>query len=801
MKIPVSWLRDYVDIPWSVDELAERLTMSGLEVEGVERAGPDLAGIVAARIVRVTSHPNADRLVVCTVDAGGQTPLEIVCGAPNAREGDVAPLATPGCRLPGGMEIRLTKIRGVESRGMLCSGAELEVDDDASGLLILPPETAPGADVGELLGTAESVLQIEVTPNRPDCLSVVGIAREVASLTGGRVALPDAAFDEEGADVDAEADVRLVAPDLCPRYTARVLRGARAAPSPLWMRRRLEAAGLRSINSMVDVTNYVLLEVGQPLHAFDLTLLADRTIVVRRARGGERITVIDGTEHKLDTSMLVIADSRSPVALAGIMGGAESEIGEETSDVLIESAFFHPPNTRATSRKLGLSTESSYRFERGIDIEGVDWASRRAAKLMMQLCGGTMARGVLDRYPVPHERRRIRCRAARVGSLLGIDLPRDRVRTIFTGLGLEIVDEKPDGWTVEIPGRRVDLEAEVDLIEEVARTEGIDAIPPADLHVRLPSDTSSAWWIAEQTLRRRGAALGLQEIVNYSTVSARSLRDWGFDDEASWVRLVNPISEEQEVLRPSLLPGIVQTVARNLYHEVRDVRIFELGRVFRRDPGTDENRERRSLAIALAGRRHPGAWEASLRESAVCLFDLKGILQTLIDAYGFGRLEFRAGSATGFRDGACFEIVADDRVIGRGGELTPAWQEELRSPGPVAVAEVSAEPLLTRPPSPPVYQPLPRFPSVTLDVALVVDASVTHQQVLDTIRAGDNKLLELVELFDIFRSEWIGRGRKSLAYSLTYRDPTRSLTVEEANEAHARVKETLEKQIRCEIRQ
>ncbi len=801
MRVPVSWLRDYVDVPWPVEELAERLTMSGLEVEAIERVGARLEGVVTARIRAIEPHPKADRLVVCRVDAGGGEPLQIVCGASNMKEGDVVPLAKVGARLPGGMQIRKAKLRGVESQGMLCSGAELEANDDASGLMILPGDTEIGRPVSELLGGEETVLEIEVTPNRPDCLSMIGVAREVAVLTGGELRLPEVSFAEEGPPVETLAAVDLEAPDLCPRYTARVVQDVRLGPSPLWMRRRLEAAGLRAINNLVDVTNYVLLELGQPLHAFDLNLLADRRIVVRRAAPGERIRLIDESEHELDPGMLVIADASEPVALAGIMGGAGSEIRETTSEVLVESAFFHPPSIRATSKRLGLSTESSYRFERGVDLEGVDFAGRRAVALLLELAGGRAARGGLDLYPKPYEPRTVRCRAERVSGLLGMEPDPGKVTAVFRSLGLDVVAADAEGWTVNVPARRVDLEEEVDLIEEIARIEGIDAIPPAPLAARFPTEPSSDWWYGERNLRARCAAAGLHEVMNYSLLSPQALRTWGFDDEDRWVRLVNPLSEDQGVLRPSLVPGIVGTVARNLYRETHDVRIFELGRVFER-PGRDaEPAERRRLAFALTGRRHPGAWENALRGEILGFYDLKGVVVELLRPCRFERLTFRPAERKGFSPGRVFEVLGDGTTLGFGGELNEAWREELRSAAPVLVAELDADALLDREIPRPVYRPLPRFPSVSLDVALVVDRSVSHERIVETIRSCPNRILEKIELFDIFTSKKLGADRKSMAYSLTYRDPERSLTVEEANAVHEKVKETLRKKLHCDIRQ
>ncbi|MHB8764342.1 MAG: phenylalanine--tRNA ligase subunit beta, partial [Deferrisomatales bacterium] len=474
MRVSLNWLRQYVDVSLSPDELAHRLTMAGLEVSNVERIGEGIGDVVVGQILERGPHPNADRLSLCRVTDGAET-YDIVCGATNMTAGDRVALARVGARLPGGLKIQRAKIRGQASFGMMCSERELGLSEEHGGILILPPEVALGQPVAEVLGFPDAVLEVEITPNRADCLSVVGVAREVAALTGAALRVPEPRVVEAGAPVAGQTSIEILAPDLCHRYAARVIRGVRLGPSPEWMRRRLLSAGVRSINNVVDVTNYVLLELGHPLHAFDLRRLAGERIVVRRADEGSRFTTLDGQERLLDGESLVICDSERPVALAGIMGGLNSEVQEDTVDLLLESAWFLPGNIRRTSRRLGLRSEASYRFERGADVEGLIRALDRSAELVVELAGGAVASGIWDAYPTPRAPRRVRVRHARVASILGIDVPPDEAVGLLESLGIPVAERRPTEFEVLVPAFRVDVEREIDLIEEIVRIRGYDA--------------------------------------------------------------------------------------------------------------------------------------------------------------------------------------------------------------------------------------------------------------------------------------------------------------------------------------
>jgi phenylalanyl-tRNA synthetase beta chain len=738
VKFTYNWLKQYVAFDWSPQQLAEKLTFAGIEVEDIINLGGNIpAEVVITEILSSEKHPNADRLSVCRVTGDRQ----IVCGAKNYKVGDKVPLALPGATLAGGLTIKVSKLRGVESQGMLCSPEELGLPKGEDGLLILPADAPVGMKLADYLGAGDTVFDIEVTPNRPDWLSVIGIAREVSALTGHPLKWPE--FSVAG---DAsEAAVTVEAPDLCPRYTARLIRGVKIGPSPAWLKQALEKVGLRSINNVVDITNFVLLECGHPLHAFDYHRLAGQRIVVRRALNGEPFVAIDDSKHELTGEMLVIADAERAVALAGIMGGKNTEINDATTDVLLESAWFLPANVRRTSKKLGLASDSSYRFERGADIGGVIWASDRAAALIQELAGGTPGK-ITDVLARPIANRRVRCRYAQVNRLLGIEVPAATVKKIFVGLGLSILKDEPAGCEVEVPTFRVDLEREADLIEEVCRIHGVENIP-ARMQPALPAVSEfDAQWDARRQVREKLTALGFHEAINQTLVAQGELK------------LQNPLTADQCALRASLVPGLLQNLRTNVSRHQYDVKLFEIGRVFAAD-----GRECLHLALAATGRRTPGDWE---RPEKVDYFDLKGALEELALEAEIRQLPASQAKKLDLRDAVFVAEV----------ELPAARREAERQ-----------------------FQELPKFPAIVRDVSLIVDESVTHAEVLAAI--GRNKDLERVELFDIFRGGSIPTGKKSMAYSLTFRAADRTLTDAEANDAHERIKRRLQEKLRGEIRE
>jgi phenylalanyl-tRNA synthetase beta chain len=753
MKFTYNWLKQYVDFDWSPQELAEKLTFAGIEVEDVVSLGGGvLQQVVVCQILSSEKHPNADKLSVCRVN-DGTGERQIVCGAHNYKVGDKVPLALPGVTLSGNFTIKLAKLRGVESQGMMCAAEELGLPKGEDGLLILPAEMPVGIKLSEAMGGADTVFDIEVTPNRPDWLSVIGIAREVSALTGNPLKLPQISLTESPESTESLTSVRLEAPDLCPRYTARVIRGVKIGPSPAWLKQMLEKLGMRAINNVVDVTNYVMMECGQPLHAFDYNLLGEHRIVVRRAVNGEQFVAIDDSKHELNAEMLVIADAARAVALAGVMGGKNSEINDVSTDVLLESAWFLPSNVRKTSKKLGLSSEASYRFERGADIDGVVWASNRATQLIHQLAGGQIARGIVDALAKPVEKRRVKCRYAQVDRLLGIEVPPETVKKIFVGLGLSVVKDEPMSCHVEVPTFRVDLEREADLIEEVCRIYGVENIPAKMQPAAAAVSGFDGKWGALSRVRQVLTALGFDEAMNQTLVSEGDLK------------LQNPLSTDQHALRASLVPGLLANFRTNVSRHQYDVRMFEIGRVFAAD-----GKESLHLALAATGRRSPQSWETGARDATLDYYDLKGALEEL----------------------------GVEAVIQ---QIPAAQAKKLDLRDAVFVAEMELEPLLASARGEKQFRELPKFPAVVRDVALVVDESVEHAAIMAAIKKSQNKFLERAELFDIFRGGSIPTGKKSMAYSLTFRAGDRTLTDAEVNDAHERIKRQLQQALKCEIRE
>jgi phenylalanyl-tRNA synthetase beta chain len=797
MKISYNWLKDYVEFDWSPQQLADRLTMCGIEVEGIEKVGASFDHIVVAQVLSVDKHPNADRLTVCRV-TDGATERQIVCGAKNHKAGDKVPLALPGAVLPGDFKIKVGKLRGVESQGMMCSEKELGIAGDAEGLLILDPATRLGAPIGEVLGGGDTVYDLEITPNRPDLLSIIGIAREVSALTGNPIKLPAVSFAEEGEPVETLAKVRVEAAELCPRYTARVVRGVKIGPSPAWLKTPLEKLGIRSINNVVDVTNFVLLESGHPLHAFDYNLVAGHEIVVRCARAGEHLTTLDDKERALDEQMLVIADAQKGVALAGIMGGRQSEINDGTVDVLLESAYFLPTNIRKTSKRTGLSTESSYRFERGADIGVCDWASRRAIALIQQLAGGKVARGVIDTLAKAIELRRIACRFSRVNQLIGTEVPADAVKRALTNLGLSIASESADQIEVSVPSFRVDLQREVDLIEEVGRIYGLDKIPSV---VSRAEPANSRFDIAYDRLalvRQVLTGVGYEEAVNQTPTSPATAALTPLPAELTLVKLQNPLNEDLSILRPSLLPGLLANLRTNVARQTLDVRLFEIGRTFAARGGKPQ--ECRSLALAATGGRAPNAWEAGVLSAKADYYDLKGAVEALLARLKVAAVEFvpQQASAGVFAQSAL--IKGGGKVLGEIGVLQEKLGKEFDLRDAVALAELDLDEVLAAARWTKAYRPLPQYPSVQRDVALIVDAAVTHEQVMAIFSRSRKNLVESVRLFDIFAGKTIPAGKKSMAYSLTYRASDRTLTDAEVNKTHDEIVAKLKTELQCEVR-
>jgi phenylalanyl-tRNA synthetase beta chain len=832
MKVTLTWLKQYVDFDWSPEELAERLTMLGIEVEGMQKLGGEFEGIVVARVLTCDKHPNADKLSVCRVN-DGKGERQIVCGAHNFKVGDKVPLILPGYSLPAKqgeqpLKINVRKTRGVESQGMMCSPQELGLGDVVEGLLILREDAKIGQPFAEYLGRSgnDVVYDLEITPNRPDWNSVIGIAREIGAVTGSSLKMPQMGIlgQKSGIKVEEMVTVRLDDPELCPRYTARLIQEVKIAPSPDWLKNTLEKVGVRSINNVVDVTNYVMLEIGQPLHAFDYHLLEGTrgapssrpAIIVRRATEGEKFMTLDGIERKLSAEMLLIADENKAVALAGVMGGQNSEINPNTVDVLIESAYFKPQNVRATSKRLGLRTESSYRFERGTDIGICDWASQRAAQLILETAGGKLAEGVVDAYPIPVESRQITLRPPKVTQLLGVEMKPEEMDFYLGQLGLKASARKPrpveenarpvESLSYRIPTFRVDLKREVDLIEEIARLYGIERIPATAPRGAIGSNPYDAVHDEIAEAQRILLGLGLTEAQGQTLISHASAKLVGVGDP---IPLSNPLSSDMNVLRPSLLPGLLDALRHNLNHKNEDVALFEMGRAFGRRSEEQRNgssgvpgiKEDRRLAIAITGQRNPLFWTGEERGAKFDVYDLKGLIEEFCEQFGVRGMSYmrRTDNSALFLESAVIQL--GKFRLGEFGQLLPSLARQYGLRDAVLMAELELDVLLARRNTSKSFKPLPVFPSIRRDVAMLVPESTTHEAVLQTVRQAKPGNLESVELFDIFRGKNVPEGQKSMAYAFIYRHPERTLTDAEATAAHERLVEQFKQRLSATVRE
>ena len=813
MKITLNWLKQYVDCNWSPEELTKRLTMLGLEVEGVQKISGAFDGIVVAQVITQDRHPNADKLSLCRVfDGTGER--QIVCGAQNFKAGDKVPLILPGASLPpnpGGQApftIKVGKIRGVESHGMLCSHEELGLDPEAightreDGLLRLREDAQVGQSFADYLGRSggDVVYDLEVTPNRPDLNSVIGIAREIAAVTGNPLRIPECKIQNAELKIEDLIAVRIEAAELCPRYTARVIKGVKIGPSPDWLRRTLEKVGIRSISNIVDVTNYVMLECGQPLHAFDYHLIAKGTdgqpaIVVRRAAAGETFKTLDNQERTLTNEMLLIADEQKGIALAGVMGGDNTEINDQTVDVLIESAYFSPVNIRRTSKRLGLRSESSYRFERGADVGICDWASQRAAQLILETAGGQLAEGVADCHPKPAVPKQILLQFARSKELIGIGISHAEQLSFLTKLGLTILTQQPGECTFSIPSWRVDLKREVDLIEEVSRLYGVDKIPSTPPRGALGANAFDSIYDQIGDLRRLLAGLGLNEAQGQTLVAKEECRG----PAESLVALANPLSGDMDVLRPSLLPGLLTILRHNVSRKNYDVALFEVGRVFTNVNG--QPKEHRSVAIALTGQRALPFWSGGERDAKFDAYDLKGLGEEMLEQFGLRGIAFgkRAESTALFLESAAVTL-GGKLPLGELGQLLPTLAKKYDLRDAVFLAEFNLDLLIARRNTAKVFKALPQFPASRRDVAMLLPEATTHEAVLQAVKQAKPANLESVELFDVFRGKHVPEGQKSLAYALTYRAGDRTLTDAEVNAAHEQVVDAFKAQLKASVR-
>jgi phenylalanyl-tRNA synthetase beta chain len=790
MKFSVNWLREFVDLPKNAEEIAELLTRAGVETENIETRGAKIDKVIVSQVTASSRHPNADRLTVCEVDDGSGTKRQIVCGATNYKVGDKVPLALPGAKLPNGTEIRKSKLRGVESEGMLCSAIELGLGEDASGLLILSPEAKIGAPIADLF-PGDTILDVEITPNRGDLLSHFGLAREIAALTGKKLRsetrlLKAVKFANTGVKISATRE--------CPFFSARRIDNVKVGPTPQWLRAKIESVGIRSINNIVDISNFVMLELGQPTHAFN----ADKVkggINVRLARAGEKFLALDGKTYSLKPDNLVVADQERAVGIAGVMGGEETGVSESTKSILLEAAYFLPASVRRTARNLNLPSDASYRFERGVDPEMVLRASHRATELIREIADGTPAKEIGAAGKVPPNPDDVSLSYEKCDRVVGIGIRPKTADEILTRFGLsktksktrrqtrllKAVKSNESESTWKIPSYRRDLQRDVDLIEEIIRAYGVDKVPGTDRSRFTPSSAADHSHDLEAAFRERLNAYGLWE-VRTSKLIPRSAAE-----ATAAIELRNPLSEDHVALRPNLISGLLGVLDRNVRAGAERVAIFEIGRMF----SPPDGKEQRHLGILLWGNAASAPhWQAS-EKRRLDFFDLKGAIESLATS----TISLRRGDHPDLA--LATEIYANERAIGFAGQLREGKAD---APGAVFVAELDVDLALRVAELQKAFQEIEKFPAITRDIAMIVAEEISHAKVLGAIENPEEPLLESVELFDLFTTD-VGEGRKSLAYRLTYRDRSRTLTSEEVSAVHAKIRERLQRDLGAELRE
>jgi phenylalanyl-tRNA synthetase beta chain len=804
MRVSLNWLKEFVEIDLPPDDLADVLTMAGLEVESREPLGRSLQDVVAGRILSVGPHPRSDKaLFLCDVDTGRGV-FQVVCGAPNVEIGMMAPMALPGAALPGGVRVKESRIRGEVSMGMLLAEDEMGLTDDHTGLMVLPADLTPGTPVAEALCLEDDALEIAITPNRADCTSVIGIAREIAALTGQPLRKPEIRLKESDKNIHVLTSVTIDDPTGCARYAAGVVLGLELRASPFWMRYRLMVSGIRAISNVVDVTNYVLLELGQPLHAFDYDRLKENRIVVRRAREGETFTTLDGKTHPLNAENLMICDAQRAVALAGIMGGLNSEIYLGSRNVLVESAFFDPVTIRRGAKRLGISTEASYRFERGIDIDGVVTALRRSIMLMSELAGGEVVNGIIDNYPNPRHRPVITLRADKTNRFLGTNLSGRTMARYLTALEMDVSTEDEDTLRVKPPAFRVDVTRDWDLMEEVARLEGYQKIPVTFPPIKASGELDPPEVFLGDQVREIMVGMGFSEIISYSfvsPVSADQLQAQEGSPLRSFVGLLNPLTVEQSVMRTSLIPGLMAAAGTNFAHGEKDLRCFEWGRVFVAQGGDRLPWERYFLAAFMTGLANKKAWHTE--ERPVDFYDIKGVVEGVLEGLGLASCSFqREETPPWYRADSAACVTLNGVVLGALGELSSDVLkrfdlDETR----VFLFELDGNVLLDHASPKISFKPFAKFPAALRDVSLVVEKDVECGQIQEIIEREGGQLVESVTLFDLYEGGKIGHAEKALAFRICYRSKETTLDGRDINRLHERIIEKVGKETGARLRE
>ncbi len=801
MKVSINWLKDYVDITVPLEELAHKLTMAGFEVKDIETIGGSWDNVVVGQIKAINPHPNADRLSLPTVDLGTEE-ATVVCGAPNLKLGDKVPFARVGARLIDGhtgkpATLKTAKIRGVSSSGMVCSEKELGISDRHEGILVLPEDAPVGMPLTEYMG--DTVLNLDVTPNRPDCLSVIGIAREIAALTGQSTHVPEISYEETSEPIEDQISIEINAPDLCPRYSASLITGVKIGESPAWMQQRLLACGQRPISNIVDVTNYVMLEYGQPLHSFDYEKLRGKKIIVRRASDYEPITTLDDNERELDSSMLVITDPMGAVAVAGVMGGANSEVTEDTTSILLEAASFNPASIHYTGRTLNLPSEACMRFERGISTDLTIPALKKATQLIAQLGGGQVTRGIIDVYPGKKEPEPVMISTDEVKRYLGIEYNLEQINNALTSLGFDCQKtDRPNELSVTAPHWRSDIRLTVDLVEEVARILGYDNIPMTMLSDPIPRQNPEPVIGLKRETGRILTGYGFQEIITYTLTSLEMMKKLQGEPhpiEQEPLRLSNPMTAEQEYLRPNLRVNLLSALVSNRRHEDGGIRLYELGKIYVPRPD-DLPDEQEILCCLLSGPAAESSWHGE--GNPPDFYEAKGIVEGLLDRLN-APVTFEPDTDESLHSNKQAAIIIEGNKAGVLGQIHPKVLENFDISEDVYFIEIDMAALLPYAAVHRMFQPIPRFPAMVRDLALVIDTGVTHRKILSIIESFP--LVTDVSVFDVYSGEQVPAGKKSLAYRITFQSPDHTLTDKEVNKVEKQILDRLSRDLGTSLRE
>jgi phenylalanyl-tRNA synthetase beta chain len=785
MKVPLQWLKEFVKFDLKPEALADRLTMSGLEVGAIEYHGKNISDVVVGKIKAMERHATKPDILICQVDTGMKI-LQIVTKAQNLKVGDKVPVALHGATLPSGIKIQNRELHGVESFGMLCSKIELGIGDSAEGILVLDKDTAVGEDIRKVLGIGGAVLDIDVLPNRIDVLSIIGVAREVSAILDKKISIPSVKVKETAGSAGSAVKISVKDKELCPRYMARIIKGVSIKPSPEWMQEKLTACGMRPVNNIVDSTNYVLLEMGQPLHAFDLNMLKDKTLIVRKAGKGEKMTTIDGEKREIG-GCLVIADAEKPIAIAGVMGGANTEVVDSTKDILLESAYFEPKTIHNAEKKLKLRTEASMRFDRGVDWKTVEAALDRAAALIAELSGGKILTGKIDIKTKERKPKLIKLRVKRVNDILGTKIKIGEIKAILDRLGF-----KMKGSIVEVPLFRAgDIEREIDIIEEIARIHGYEKIPVTLPNLKIKSSNDRS----EAQVKRIKAILvdaGLSETVTYSMLPANAAEIG--EPRGELIKILNPIAEDLSVMRRSIVSSLLKVLTFNINRQIDDVNIFEINKVFFKSGGKIV--EKNELGAVLFGKR---VYHYDGVKDGVRFFQVKMIVEDILDHLGV-KFEIGENSMPGFHPGKSAAIFRDNKLVGMFGEVHPDIAKALGADTPINVISLDLDAVLNIKKLPPKYKDIPSFPAVKRDIAMMVPNGITSRSIVNEIRTIGGSLAEDIVLFDKYEGGQIEKGFYSLAYSITYRDQAKTLTDNEVNSKHAEISGHLESKLGVKVR-